>query len=678
MADGSGRSPLLDDAALGATAPPMPLGPETNLELQPSAPAAPLTAAELEHLMQSLPTGRDPLPTEQALRSFRTATAGKVVWAEQMRQLASSTAGGQQFFREAYERQLILDPEKITTADGDWASPSWAPSAPPLESAGEAFGSGAQAAQALLSQILVIRYDGRCMNLAANTSSQSWTDFGNLAASRMGDVVFDPSMHLLMGIGHSSTGVGVGSIVKVTGLTESPELNGAVGQVVKSTDSQLEVALPMGRRILHQDNVVPNHQAVVTRCAAFPLDLAKPVNTSVLRVLWLEQDARTPGAKPSKGPLHAIGAQYMGMSVCGRKEVSLGELRNFLWNLHLDDTQFAKVRKRFAPKGDYVDYSEVLYLLGRPHLQFPNVPVDALIYEAVVSILGRKLTAHIDRDLGADDDGIGYRNACRKHCASYFVSILLQSVIWVNLIGALVVWLFSLEFEVGVDTLDDPSIFLPAGIAYIIYLCHVACCVRLTRAFENQTEGIEQVMAAMDKPRFEDPYYAWHVQCYHYETRTRTRTNKDGQTETYTETVRVNTHSASKRGVIPSEDRSGNFLPNTMAAQTQIETRLDLNLSESNYVSRYEAWCWFHRWDVHQDQSRSEDLHSRMTSCLAVWSTRNMPCWLGPRCYWLMNLLALSFFFRILAQSRLGHQEYTYSNPESSWHATLVGPRPCS
>lgn len=652
MADGSGRSPLLDDAPF-ASAPPLAPGSETGFELQPSAPAAPLTAAELQHLVQSLPTGQELLPTEQALRSFRTATAGKVVWAEQMRQLASTTAGGHQFFREAYERQLILDPETITTADGDWASPAWAPSAPPPDFGSESPGAGgAQAAQALLSQLLVIRFDGRCMNLAANTSSQTWADLGNLAASRMGDVVFDPSTHMLMGIGHSAAGVGVGSIVKVTGLTTSPELNGAVGQVLKSDGGQLEVALPVGMRILHQDNVVPNHQAVVTRCAAFPLDLEKPVNTSVLRVLWLEKDAGTSGSRPSRGPLQAIGAQYMGMSICGKKAVSLGELRNFLWNLHLDDSQFAKVSKRFAPKGTYIDYAEVLYLLGRPHLQFPNVPVDALIYEAVVSILGRKLTAHIDRDLGAEDDGIGYRNACRKHCASYFFSIILQSIIWGDLLGALVLWIFSSEFEVSTDILNDPAVFAPAGIAYLVYLCHIACCVRLTTAFTNQTEGMENVMEAMDKPRHEDPYYKWSVQCYHYETRTRTRTDKDGRTETYTETVRVNTHSAWKSGTIPSQDRTQNFLPNTMATQTQIE---------SDYLARFQAWCWFHRWDVHQDASKKEDLHSRMTSCLAVWSTRNMPCWLGPRCYWLVNILALSFFFRILAQSRLGHQEYTYS-----------------
>ncbi|OLP94413.1 hypothetical protein AK812_SmicGene23575 [Symbiodinium microadriaticum] len=64
MADGSGRSPLLNDAPF-ASAPPLAPGSETGFELQPSAPAAPLTAAELQHLVQSLPTGQELLPTEQ-------------------------------------------------------------------------------------------------------------------------------------------------------------------------------------------------------------------------------------------------------------------------------------------------------------------------------------------------------------------------------------------------------------------------------------------------------------------------------------------------------------------------------------------------------------------------------------------------------------------------------------
>jgi hypothetical protein len=52
---------------------------------------------------------------------------------------------------------------------------------------------------------------------------------------------------------------------------------------------------------------------------------------------------------------------------------------------------------------------EVLFLLGRSHLRCKEVPIDALIYEAVVSILGRRTTAHIDRDLGAEDRGLGKR-----------------------------------------------------------------------------------------------------------------------------------------------------------------------------------------------------------------------------------------------------------------------------
>eukprot|EP00434_Breviolum_minutum_P035337 symbB.v1.2.031274.t1/scaffold3615.1/size53271/1 len=206
----------------------------------------------------------------------------------------------------------------------------------------------------------------------------------------------------------------------------------------------------------------------------------------------------------------------------------------------------------------------------------------------------------------------------------------------------------------------EPEMLAPAGVAYLIYIIHLACCVRLTRAFANESRGIESVMFLMDKPRYENPYYKWHVQCYHYETRTRTRTDKDGRTQTYTERVRVNTHSAHASGTIPSEDRTPEFLPNTIATQTQIDTKLDLDFSLSNYFLEYNRWRNFHRWDVHQDSSHTEDLSSRAKSCLAVWSQRNMPCWLNAGCYWLANLFAVSFLYRLLAQSRMGSQEYVY------------------
>ena len=56
--------------------------------------------------------------------------------------------------------------------------------------------------------------------------------------------------------------------------------------------------------------------------------------------------------------MKAIGGQYIGMSSRRHNLVSLGEFRNFLWNLHLDDENFAVVSKRFAPSGNYIDYED--------------------------------------------------------------------------------------------------------------------------------------------------------------------------------------------------------------------------------------------------------------------------------------------------------------------------------
>jgi len=116
---------------------------------------------------------------------------------------------------------------------------------------------------------------------------------------------------------------------------------------------------------LHQDNVMPHNVSVVSRSAAFPLMLSDVADVStVLRVLWLEgrpdkAASNSPKSRASTvGPLKSIGYQYIGMSARKQNLVSLGEFRNFLWNLHLDDSNFSAVSKRFAPTGDYIDYEE--------------------------------------------------------------------------------------------------------------------------------------------------------------------------------------------------------------------------------------------------------------------------------------------------------------------------------
>jgi hypothetical protein len=171
---------------------------------------------------------------------------------------------------------------------------------------------------------------------------------------------------------------------------------------------------------------------------------------------------------------------------------------------------------------------------------------------------------------------------------------------------------------------------------------------------------MEQVVNLMEKPRRENPQYKWTVQCYHYETRHYTTTDKDGRTQHHTKQERVNTHSARTWGYIPSTDLTPEFIPQVEAQQTQIDTHLDLDLSGSNYMGEYYRWCAFHRWDVHQDSSHSEDLPSRAHSCLAVWVPRTKPCWMNALWYWIANIFLLSFFYRLAAQRLMGKQEFTY------------------
>lgn len=218
------------------------------------------------------------------------------------------------------------------------------------------------------------------------------------------------------------------------------------------------------------------------------------------------------------------------------------------------------------------------------------------------------------------------------------------------MLGPLVLWPGTRR-----EDYDDVLLYWTLGILYFIYLCHIGCGVKLSAALYNTTEGVEEVCELADRPRHENPHFSWHVQCYHYVTRT-TGSGKNRRTRR----ERVNTHRASHSGVLPSTDQTPSFVPNTQAQQTQLDTFLELDLTSSNYLSEYSRWCMFHRRDVHQDKSRNEDLPSRRSSILAVWIKGSQPCYMHSCCYWLANLLLLSFFYRLFVQSKLAIQHYTY------------------
>ena len=261
----------------------------------------------------------------------------------------------------------------------------------------------------------VLSFSGRC-SLCQVVASQTWLDIGHQAASRFGDLVFDASSHVLLGVGQApNRGLKVGQTVKLTAVINRPELNGKIGRITKVNGAEVDVALPRGLERfsaaaivlqdedlyflpfwyafiyllsdsfrsaqmgccfhlslsvepgLHQDNVMPHNVSVVSRSESFPLDFTAVADTStVLRVLWLERSPASQTSPKSRasttGPLRAIGWQYVGMSARKHNLVSLGEFRNFLWNLHLEDSNFAVVSKRFAPTGNYIDYEETPWI----------------------------------------------------------------------------------------------------------------------------------------------------------------------------------------------------------------------------------------------------------------------------------------------------------------------------
>ena len=92
----------------------------------------------------------------------------------------------------------------------------------------------------------VLSFSGRC-SLCQVVASQTWLDIGHQAASRFGDLVFDASSHVLLGVGQApNRGLKVGQTVKLTAVINRPELNGKIGRITKVNGAEVDVALPRG------------------------------------------------------------------------------------------------------------------------------------------------------------------------------------------------------------------------------------------------------------------------------------------------------------------------------------------------------------------------------------------------------------------------------------------------
>ena len=93
-------------------------------------------------------------------------------------------------------------------------------------------------------------------------------------------------------------------------------------------------------------------------------------------------------------------------------------------------------------KHGYLDIDDLLHLVGRAHMQYPSVPIDALLYEAASLIVNagdsHAVGTHFDRDVASTPHGIGKRGAMSKHACSYFVSLVLQIAVPILIVLALV------------------------------------------------------------------------------------------------------------------------------------------------------------------------------------------------------------------------------------------------
>lgn len=412
-------------------------------------------------------------------------------------------------------------------------------------------------------------------------------------------------------------------------------------------------------------------------------DLVSPIGELGIphwaRILWLEMpmlparcaekpvDPRTAGLR-----FVQVMSTFFAISLSGRLQISKGELRNFLWNLNLDDASFAQLWERVDSRNrGFLDIDDLLHLVGRAHLLHPTVPVDALLYEAAVLITrspsdARQNGKHFTPHVADAPHGVGAGGACEHHGLSYFCSFLLGGAVPVCIV--FYIYLSYTHCSLSDEWCDDPMpafklvFLLIAGFAYVCYLFQSLCMTNFPPG--DRITGLENVCNVMETPKSDVLHFIWNIQCYHHETRTVTETyrDEDGNMQTWNvaKTIRVDTSQNSITGTIPSVDDTPVFIPDTTALLTEIDTELRLDFEQSDYLQCFAHWCRSNRFDTDSDETRFEWLPSRKKVILAEWVSGVTPCWLRRDVYSLATMLLFSGCVRWYVQSRCGHQHFTY------------------
>lgn len=396
------------------------------------------------------------------------------------------------------------------------------------------------------------------------------------------------------------------------------------------------------------------------------------------RILWEQKTTgtETPLSKMQQGALAEIKSMFFVCDVSKDGRISKGEFRNFLWNMNLDDESLDIVWNKInIRKNDELDIDDLLFFLGRSHLLNKEVPIDALLYDGIsVMIRGRPGRSQPsaaafqrwDFDPKIDKQGMGGSRAAsatsgRETCSSIWT--IAAPIINVLLGGFLLLRVIS---GVHGQQEEDENSQAGCGLLFfvVIYLMAACFCSKLGSALSNSTEGFDRVFTILDKPRYENPHFRWHIQCYHYETRTRQvrTTDKDGNQSTRTETYqeRVNTHFAEASGFIPSTDHTAAYIPDTRATSCEVDTEEQHNFSSSNYMPEFVLWKGFHWRDMHADVSHTERCPSRLDSILATWMPGTKPWWMTQSVYYLVTMLCCHFCYAVKMRSEITLQDYVY------------------
>ncbi|CAD7952598.1 unnamed protein product, partial [Amoebophrya sp. A25] len=325
----------------------------------------------------------------------------------------------------------------------------------------------------------------------------------------------------------------------------------------------------------------------------------------------------------------------------GSGVLSKGELRLLLYDLRLDDEEFARVFDKIDVRRDNcVTLDELLFRVGGEYLRAVQRPLPG---GEVVGASAQQDTGNTGEEEGeggattnAIPDAVGiykYRANLGRHIVEQWALQLLdrcpdQVAVAVPSaaqkqhqfddsercleFGVVISYLLTLFFIVLIFIDGSWGWIFLVVIAGMFYW-GLADQFRFQEALgSDPLVGLQAVVERIEKCHQANPLYKWQIQCYHTVT---TGSGKNKRTR------RVNTHSAQRGGKLLGPDVSEKFAPEMHAEfpLTRMKTDLRLDLGKTSYVQDFDAWVKDNWKDAQADFSRNESLGDIQRDFIAEW-----------------------------------------------------------